>query len=294
MHSFVKNLEDLALHTDVPFTDVFRMVKNAGSYYRTFRLPKKSGGYRKISAPTAALKVVQKWIANKLLPPDLVHDSATGYRKGMGILHNAQPHTNRDWVYNVDLEQFFPSVRANRVEQLLEELGFNRKFAAELTALLTLNNELPQGAPSSPVLANLVCRSLDLRLSSLAQKRGWSYTRYCDDITLSGSGRIFTRDENLVRRIIADEGFRVNPTKVRINRQNSRQTVTGLVVNRFANIERQTRRRVRAMLHQYKQARGMTENDDACDLQFANGRRLLGYISYLRMVRGHDESLSLQ
>jgi RNA-directed DNA polymerase len=301
MSSFVKSLDELAMHIGMPTLDLFRLVRSCPDHYKTFCLQKKSGGFRVINAPSQTLKTIQKWISTKLLPPDMVHDSATGYRSGYSIVDNAKAHTGKEWVYNLDIEKFFPSIKAGRVEQLWLSLGFTRRMAAELTQLTTLHGELPQGAPSSPALANLICLHLDQRLSSLAASRGWTYTRYCDDLTFSGSGRIAGHDERLVARIINEEGFAVNLDKVRIIRRNSRQTVTGLVVNSFPNVQRKTRRRVRAMEHQFKQNLERDSEMEALEVgataavaagtmpcnahQVVDYARLQGYIAYIRMVR---------
>lgn len=299
MNAFFKNIDDLAEHLGMPLLELHRLIRNPSQHYKKFRLKKKSGGFRKITAPSPTLKSIQKWISEKLLPLHTVHDAAMGYRSGRSIVENARIHTAQDWVYNLDLEQFFPTIGPAMVEKVFLSSGFATKLARELTALTTFENQLPQGAPSSPGLANLVCIRLDQRLSALAAQRGWAYTRYCDDMTISGKGRLAERDEQLIRKIVCDEGFRVNMSKVRIARQNSRQVVTGLVVNRFVNADRQSRRRIRAMLHRYRQSRKTQEGTPSesttlhVKADTINVSRLRGHLAYLRMIRKDDQTLKL-
>jgi retron-type reverse transcriptase len=249
-------------------------------YYKQFRLAKQCGGSRTISAPEPGLKAIQRRIAKKILLPAPLHDAANGYRRGRSIVSNACVHANRDFVFNVDIKDFFGTIRAKRVRALFTGLGVEQRTASFLTKLCTYQGVLPQGAPTSPLIANLVCRLLDERLSAYCASYGWTYTRYCDDITISGNGE-FTAQED-VFAIIQSEGFSINTNKVRLATKRSRQMVTGLVVNRFTNMTRVQRRKLRAMFHQ-------ASVDPAVYKCLRN--KLQGCIGLLEMVRPDDPAL---
>ena len=220
-------------------------------YYKTFRIPKRSGrGSRSICAPSRHLKGIQRWILAFILRQAQLSDACTGFRPGMSILDNARGHVGKDFVLNMDLQDFFPSITTPRVVGLFKSLGYSAPVSSALARLTTHRGQLPQGAPTSPDIANLIARRLDARLSGYCRRAGWSYSRYCDDLTVSGTGPLGNRVLDVLRVIVEDEGFRVNGSKTRVRRQGSQQLVTGLVVNRGIGIPRQVRRRVRGMLHQ--------------------------------------------
>lgn len=270
-----------------------------GYEYRSFTRPKRRGGVRTIDAPNDKLKALQRRILQRLLNPLKLHSAATGFVRGRSIVDNAQPHVGRAVVINLDLEDFFPSIKADRVEAFWRAVGWDAEAARLLTAICTLDGALPQGAPTSPALSNLVCRRLDERLSALAARFEGEYTRYADDITLSFPA--FGRNRRLRRhsgrptpgwrppeaqvtpravltwtsQIIAAEGFRIQlKKKVRVQRPHQRQTATGLVVNAKVNLPRAVRRRLRAMQHHERLGR----------LDEAGRRRLRGWEALARMV----------
>lgn len=224
--------------------------------YHTFTLPKKSGGTRTITAPSPELKKLQRTILRKLLGKLKAHPCATGFEKGHSILTNAQPHAKKEVVFKLDLEGFFPATSAARVRDYFAAIGWDKAAAETLTKLCTYNGALPQGAPTSPRLSNLLNVRFDARLAALAAGYGMSYSRYADDITLSGNATRPDSDEHItsiihaVKRIAASEGYRLHTRKkLRIARRHDRQIVTGLVVNEQVNLPRKRRRWLRAVEH---------------------------------------------
>jgi len=203
----------------------------------------------------------------------------TAFRKGLSIIDNATSHTGKDFVFNVDIKDFFPSITIGRVTGLFKSLGYPKEVAFSLGKITTYRGRLPQGAPSSPDIANLICRKLDARLVGLCSKRDWAYSRYADDITISGKGNISKKQITRVTEIIRDEGFEINQSKVRVTHKNRRQIVTGLVVNEKVSILRHRRRIWRAIFHQA-----------SLDPQkFINrSSELSGYLGYLKMIRPDD------
>ena len=221
--------------------------------YREFTIPKRAGGARKITAPDPALKAAQRRILRRLLSRLKCHPAATGFERGQSIVTNARAHAGKAIVVHMDLEGFFPNTKADRVSKYFEKLGWGRAAANVLEGLCTYQGGLPQGAPTSPRLSNLLNWRLDARLSGLAAKLGATYTRYADDITFSFP----TDDPNvthpvigLTKHIVEQEGYRLHQRrKLHIRRRHDQQRVTGLVVNDRVDLPRKTRRWLRAVEH---------------------------------------------
>lgn len=206
------------------------------SLYRFFKIPKKSGGFRQIEAPCIRLKQIQRWIKNEIVDKIVISNYATGFVKNKSILDNALKHVGKELVINMDLKDFFPSVKYNDVYYLFLSVGYRKDVAHLLTKLCTnAENVLPQGSPASPAISNYVLRNLDNRLGKLAESIDADYTRYADDITFSGSKKISSIIP-LIEKIIVQEGFVANKCKTRLQYKNCRQEVTGLVVNQKVSV----------------------------------------------------------
>ncbi|MCS3797915.1 reverse transcriptase domain-containing protein [Niastella sp. OAS944] len=271
------------------------------SHYRKFFIPKKSGGKRMISAPMPRLKHVQYWILENILNKVAVHPAVHGFALQRSIISNAQPHVGKEVVVNVDVKDFFPSIHYKRVKGLLQQLGYSEKIAVILALLCTEavteevaidgrnyfvqkgNRVLPQGAPTSPAITNILCYQLDKRLQGLANKTKCSYTRYADDVTFSFNSPD-TNAQQLVwriKKVLADEGFTVHPEKIRIMRKGTHQEVTGVVVNEKLGLSRKKLRQFRAVLHQLK-------TKEAAELKWGNGNlasAVTGYANFVKMVK---------
>jgi retron-type reverse transcriptase len=256
----IPRLRWLAFHSEASTT----------THYVRFQVPKKSGGVRELAAPHRELALAQEWILEDILENCPLYDAAHGFVKGRSTMTNAVPHVRRHSVVNLDLKDFFPSITFPRVKGIFQGIGYSPAVATVLALLCTESprrrmdyggkvlhvasgpRALPQGACTSPALSNLLARRLDARLTGLAAKLGFTYTRYADDLTFSGdaaaaakTGYLLTR----VRHLIADERLEVNEKKTRVQRTGARQSVTGIVVNQRPNIPRPTLRKLRAILH---------------------------------------------
>ena len=239
-------------------------------HYRYHQFEKRSGGSRLIEAPKQNLKGFQRWILRSILDHVPPHQAVHGFRKGHSIQSYAAPHTGQQLVVRMDLKNFFNSIGAARVVRLFEALGYAPSVARSLTGLCTNSTpaefidfrspgastlaspHLPQGAPTSPALANLVCYRLDQRMGALANSFGARYTRYADDMAFSGDGRFARGIDRLIETaetIVADEGFYVNHDKTTAKGQNERQVIAGLVVNSHTNVHRRDYDRLKAILH---------------------------------------------
>ncbi|MGH7213256.1 MAG: reverse transcriptase family protein [Tepidisphaeraceae bacterium] len=257
----VPRLRWLAYHTDAsPVT-----------HYVRFTVPKRRGGVRHLSAPHKSLAAAQEWVLANILSKVAPNEPAHGFVPGRGTVTNAAPHVGRAVVVNTDLCDFFPTVTFPRVMGIFRQLGYSPAVATVLGLLCTDcprrkvlyagkpfhvatgPRALPQGACTSPALSNLAARRLDSRLRGIAEKLGWRYTRYADDLTFSCDSE--RRDDRTgyllarVRHIVQDEGFRVNEAKTRVLRPGNQQSVTGIVVNDRAGVRRRIVRRLRAILH---------------------------------------------
>jgi RNA-directed DNA polymerase len=252
--------------------------------YRTFEIPKRSGGVRVITAPGAMLKQTQRLILRRVLGKLAAHPAATGFERGHSIVSNALPHVGKEVVIRLDLKDFFSTTPANRVDSYFRTIGWNTDAAGLLTRLCTQGGSLPQGAPTSPRLSNLLNHRLDARLMMLAYSRGLAYSRYADDITLSGAAasakeKVQTRTNDIihhVKAIVKDEGYVLHTDKkLRIARKHDRQLVTGLVVNEKVNLPRRKRRWLRAVEHHLKTGKPAT----LTPLQIAGWRSLQAMIA---------------
>lgn len=241
------------------------------SHYRRFYMQKKSGGKRLISAPMPLLKKIQYWVMDNILDPIPTHESAHGFKKEHSIVSNARPHVKQDVVINHDFKDFFPTINFRRVKGVFQNLGYSEKIATIFSAICTEPDVemvkmdgikyfvakgarvLPQGAPTSPVLTNILCYKMDKRLAGVAKSLNFNYSRYADDLTFSASGEAVKDLYKLlwrVKSIATDEGFNLHPNKLRIMKKGSRQEVTGVVVNDELGVCRNTLRKFRALLHQ--------------------------------------------
>ena len=246
--------------------------------YRDFIIPKRSGGKRRIFAPNDETKRLQRRLLRRVLARLSAHPAAMGFERGKSIVTNARAHQGQPVVVRFDLVDFFPSTRAARVRRYFRRIGWNRRATKVLVRLCTHEGGLPQGAPTSPRLSNLVNYRIDARLAGMAAALGGAYTRYADDITISlpeeewerywvirdGPPAVFGLEtiadkirflRVFVRRVVEEEGYRLHRRKkLSVRRRHHRQTVTGLVVNERVNLPRPTRRWLRAVEHRTRLA----------------------------------------
>ncbi|MCH8205897.1 MAG: RNA-directed DNA polymerase [Chloroflexi bacterium] len=289
--------------------------------YISFDIRKKSGGLRQIHAPVSGLKIIQRKLNQVLNAVYQPKAGVYGFTPGRNIVQNAQKHRNRRYVFNVDLSDFFPSIHFGRVMGLLMAVpyGLSRDVAKVLAQICCHQGKLPQGAPTSPVISNMICAKMDSQLKRLAGEVKCVYTRYADDLTFSTSlgtfpdfiARYFEGDPGVVeigprlKQIIQSNGFDINEDKVRLQLKNSRQEVTGLTVNERPNVRRRYVKQIRAMLHNWRsfsldavQEKFWSDYDTRSRAPFKNKPRfrnvLRGKIAFLGAVRGETDKLYLK
>lgn len=218
-------------------------------FYRPFWIPKRRGGSREINAPTPALRNVQAWIASEVLASFRPHECCHGFVKGRSIVSNAKPHVAHRVLLAIDIRDFFGSVSPSVVFRLFRRVGYSVDVSKLLTSLTTLRGALPQGAPTSPMLANMAAYSLDCRLNGYARRHALVCTRYADDLTFSGYSSGGQPVKRTIESILRDEGFAPNESKTRYMRRDVRQEVTGVVVNERLNAPRDRRRWLRQEIY---------------------------------------------
>lgn len=313
----ITSANDIANVLEVPVGQLLYILYDKKDNYRQFEIEKKNGKSRIINAPQGGLAILQE-----KLKPIIEHfyrpkKPAHGFIKGKSIYTNALNHTKKKYVVNIDLEDYFGSVTFARVYGIFKSKPFNFSHpAASIAAqICTKEGKLPQGACTSPVLANLASAALDKQLTQLARRKNITYTRYADDITFSFNQRqvkeIITLDEEnsfelgeTIISVIEKNGFKINTQKFRVQKRNESQKVTGLVVNDKVNVERKYLRVTRSMIHKWREdklkasllfasKKGIKTNSNEHAISvFRN--HIYGRLSFIRMIRGGDFPLYLK
>ena len=292
--------------------------------YSTFKIPKKNGSERLISSPATHLKSAQKKLSGILYEIYTPYNETHGFVKKKSILSNAKIHVTAtkkpQWILNVDIQDFFGSINFGRVRGLFLKPPYrcNADIATLLAQICCHDNKLPQGAPTSPIISNLICRQLDRELRKVARENKCEYSRYADDITFSSRAKFFPKklakilndDESEetvklgyeLRRVFKNNGFEINSDKSRLSYHSERQEVTGLTVNEKPNVKRQFVREIRAMLNAWKKyelegAQEEYEKKYAKKIAHPQSPKpsfrnvLNGKLNFLRMIKGFDDSV---
>ncbi len=267
-----KSLNDVAFLLGYKPKSLSYVIYKMPIKYKTFTVPKKSGGLRTISAPCPELKLLQRRLSDGLQScwdeinskKKIKKPISHGFRKDASIVTNAAVHRGRRYVFNVDIKDFFDSINFGRVYGFFlknKDFALAENVAKILAAIACYDGKLPQGSPCSPIISNLIGQILDVRLAQFAHRHGCTYSRYADDLTFSTNERVFPSAIGLsnadhtcvageaLSKIIEKNGFQINPKKTRLQYCNSRQEVTGLIVNRRINTRTEYRRLTRAMTH---------------------------------------------
>jgi RNA-directed DNA polymerase len=311
---------DVADLLQVSFARLSYHLRNGskGAYHR-FHIPKKSGKPREIVAPISALKMIQRKLSDILYHVYEPKAPVQGFVRERSILSNARMHAGQRWVLNLDLVDFFPSIHFGRVRGMFEGklFGFNREVATTLARICCFESKLPQGAPTSPIISNLICARLDAELRRVAQVSRCIYTRYADDIVISTSMDPFPieiatlapypadpalRIGESISNVIVRNGFTINPAKSRLRSWRRRQEVTGLTVNRFPNVKRRFVKRIRAMIRAWDEfnyvAAEQAFHEDHYHKTRAPGRGrpsflnvLNGMMGFVGMIRGKESAV---
>ena len=264
-------------------------------FYREFSIPKKSGGLRTITAPSGYLKGAQRAIAVLLKSVYTAPESVHGFTDARSVKTNAEPHVGKRYVFNTDLKDYFPSITWKMVYDALLTHGIEKDVAKYICTVCTITVDgddlpedvLPQGSPASPILSNMVCLRMDVRLEWLARRHGLTYTRYADDMTFSSQYSAYARGGDFqkeFREVISRYGFTLNEEKTRVQKCGSCQEVTGITVCEKPNVSRKYVKNLRAELFHM-------EMHGFCKEQYKSVR---GKIAFVGMIRGIDDPLFLK
>ncbi|MBR4053106.1 MAG: RNA-directed DNA polymerase [Alistipes sp.] len=284
--------------------------------YKDFTIPKKCGGVRNISAPVAGLKSILTSLNTILQAIYEPSKYAMGFVPGRSVVDNAKIHLGQNYIYNIDLQDFFPSIDKSRVWKrlTLPPFNFTSELADVIAGLCAMRMEiegngsrcvLPQGAPTSPTLTNIICEKLDRQLGGLAKRFGARYSRYADDITFSSMQYIYAADGEFMaelHHIIATNRFTINEKKTRLQKKGERQEVTGLVLSDKVNVMRRYARELRTLLHIWEKYGHLAACESYMKVRKANpvyrhkggmptlDAVLMGKLQYLKMVKGEEDT----
>ena len=288
-----RELSSLEQDLGIKAKTLYAVSNNIGKHYRRVKLPKKSGGYRNLFVPDAVLKSIQRRIADVLLIHMPVSRYAKAYRFGSSTLRNAELHVGRQVVLKLDILHFFDSIRYSTVKgKVFPEEIYAEPLRILLTMLCYYRDSLPQGAPSSPAITNIILYEFDELVGQWCRERGIAYTRYCDDMTFSGD---FDPAEviRLVRTELKKLGFLLNGKKTKVQRPGQQQSVTGIVVNEKLSIPADYRRRLRQELY-YCQKFGIREHLLRIGPEIPEETyrtQLLGKVNYVLQVHPRDPDM---
>jgi RNA-directed DNA polymerase len=284
-----KDIHELSRLTGLSSRLLYCLSIKNNQFYKTFAIPKKSGSERIINAPSYSMSIMQKWVLRNLLEKVMPSNRAMAFRKGnlFGCKINAKYHAGTLYGLSIDLEDFFPSIKSNKVYYLFQNMGYNNLSSSILTNICTLNGELPQGGICSPSISNLICINLDNRLTGLCEKRGIRYTRYADDMYFSCDNKDLLRKTfPIIKEIIEDENFKINDKKTRYHTPSNRNQITGIVIVKKQNSDeyeikakRQFKQNLRAKI-----LKCITTGD------YSDKDYIIGLISYINFVQSENES----
>lgn len=295
--------------------------KNAFHRYRQFKIKKKSGGFRQITAPRNRSFMFMLDRLNEVLKAVYTPSQyVMGFTEGRSVVTNAAMHKGANYVFNIDLKDFFPSIEQPRVWKRLQLQPFNFPVpvASAIAGLCSMKETrempdgtkkdfyvLPQGAPTSPIITNMICDKLDHRLGGLARRFGLNYTRYADDITFSSMHNVFQENSDFRKelvRIISDQRFVINDKKTRLQKRGSRQEITGIIISDRLNVSQKYVRDIRNILYmwekygysvayakffpKYKEEKGHVKKGNPDLVNVIDGK-----LMYLKMVKGEEDSV---
>lgn len=279
-----------ALLVGYKYSFILKISNKPKKFYRTFTIPKKAGGERSISEPLPSLKEIQHWILNEILYQYKISRFAKAYVKDLSIRDNARFHVCKKVVLTIDIKDFFPSLRYKKVYGFFINLGYSSPVATLISNLCCLNGGLPQGAPTSPALSNILLINVDKRISGFIRKKGIRYTRYADDMTFSGDfepGMII----KFVRSVLQENNLLINEKKIRVRRQGQRQEVTGAIVNEKIQAPIELRKKLRQSVY-YINKFGLNSHLEKTNNKNANHiDYLLGIANFILFLNPNDKEV---
>ncbi|WP_282042532.1 reverse transcriptase family protein [Winogradskyella flava] len=280
--------EHLSLLLERNETYLNSVVHGAESHYREFKLRKRKGGFRKISMPYPALLECQKWIYKNILSKVEISYYAHGFAKKKSIVTNAKIHINQEHLLKIDLKNFFPSIKKGRVIAMFCKLGYSTEVSFYLASICCENDCLPQGAPTSPSISNIISKSLDNRMFALCKHYDIKYTRYADDLAFSGD-KIPVRFIDYVNQIVTTESFEINKSKTQLHRKKGKRIITGVAVNgEIVKAPKSYKRKLFQTLH-YIEKFGLNSHRTKLKIRNPNYlESLIGQLNYVLSIEPNN------
>lgn len=252
--------------------------------YHAFEINKKNGDKRVIIAPSKNLKYRQQWILKNILEKMLIDDSAHGFKKNKSIVTNAQQHINKKYIINIDIKDFFPSIRQEKVYEVFKSVGYTKEVSQKLANICCFDGVLPQGASTSPYLSNIVLKELDIAIKKITLDKEITYTRYADDLTFSANMDI-TYLTDMIYLEIEKQGFIPNKAKTHIMQINRPKIVTGLIVDEKVKVPKKYKRKLRQEIYYCKKFGVANHLFNIESKKIANYKEYLyGKAYFIRMV----------
>ena len=312
----IKTKKDLCDYLSISEKEINYILYSKKIFYHTYEKNKPSGGTRIISSPNRQLKYIQRVLKKgfeEYYSTNNSFKSVHGFIANKSIATNAEKHINKDFILNLDLKDFFPSITFHRVRHLLNSkkaFNFPDNISIMIANLVTNKNKLPQGAPTSPVISNIICHNMDMYFEKWMRSHDnkITYTRYADDITFSGNldalSLVYNKDtkelKQNIARVIAKNIFKLNTEKTRIQFYWTHQEVTGIKVNKQKNVNKHYLYKLRSLVHSWEKF-GLNnsykvycqKNHLKYDENNSNDyiRIVLGMLSYLKMIKGYDDQV---
>lgn len=280
------SLEDLRKKMGISTAFFYKAIFASDFFYKEILIPKrKVGKFRTLKVPPVFLKNMQRWILDNILYFISCHRNATGFIPNKSIVDNALVHVRKKYILKMDIEDFFPSINFYLVREVFIKMHYSKVISNALASLCICEGQLPQGAPTSPYIANLVFIDIDIRISQLCLKHNLNYSRYADDITISGSSNIFWV-RKVVEKILSEKKFKVNKDKTVIIKPGDKKQVTGLIVNDQLSVPKSTIRELRKNIYYIKEF-GIDSHLNKIKYEYAKEKyidSLYGTASFIKMI----------
>lgn len=246
----INNIKELAEEIGIS-VESLRAISNDINY-KTFKIKKRNGKPREINAPNFKLKVIQKWILVNILEKTPVSEQATAFCKGLnGIKFNAEKHLENKYLLEIDIKDFYPSIKFSKIVKLFKSLGYNEEISLFFAKICSYKGKLPQGGVTSPYISNLICKRLDRQINRYCINRGIIFSRYADDLTFSANNKaLLLQLMKYLNNYLKYSKFTVNNDKTRLLSPSSHKIITGITVNNGElKVKKKIKRLVRALIY---------------------------------------------
>ncbi len=286
---WIESIKSLCLYSSENELEILYTISNhTEKFYVPKIIKKRNGSNRQLYVPKPILKQIQKNILNNVLYAFPVSDYAMAYVKNRSLVENAKPHVNKKIILKLDIEDFFGSISSEKIYRLFTKEQFSSQVRTLLTHLVTYLDVLPQGAPTSPYISNLVMKDFDEEIGTYCEMRKIDYTRYCDDLTFSGNFDCW-EVKRKVSALLKRKGFILNEKKTRIIKKNNAQVVTGIVVNEKVNVRKTLQKRLRQELYYIKKYGIESHVKRIGEEKETYKRHLMGQINYCISIHPKKE-----